>query len=34
MERTGFMIGEISVPDDFDTIDIVLLFEGDPEETP
>jgi hypothetical protein len=33
MERIGFMIGEISVPDDFDTIDIVSLFEGDSEET-
>ncbi len=33
MERIGFMSGEISVPDDFDTIDIVSLFEGDSKET-
>jgi prevent-host-death family protein len=26
--RIGFMVGEISVPDDFDTIDVVSLFEG------
>jgi len=32
MERIGFMSGEISVPDDFDTIDIALLFERDSEE--
>ncbi len=31
MERIGFMSGEISVPDDFDAIDVVSLFEGDPE---
>ena len=26
--RIGFMAGEISVPDDFDTIDVTSLFEG------
>lgn len=26
--RIGFMAGEISVPDDFDTIDVASLFEG------
>lgn len=33
MKRTGFMSGEILVSDDFDAIDIVLLFEGDAEST-
>lgn len=32
MERIGFMNGEISVPDDFDTIDVVSLFEDDSEK--
>jgi len=33
VERLGFMSGEISVPDDFDSLgatDIVMLFEGKP----
>lgn len=33
MKQIGFMSGEILVSDDFDAIDIVLLFEGDPEST-
>jgi len=32
MERIGFLSGEISVPDDFDTVDIASFFESDSEE--
>ena len=33
MERIGFMNGEISVPDDFDTIDVVSLCEDDSKKS-